>query len=115
MRLYPPERTGHGAILSLDDLAAGKFIALFDRAAVRDYIDVNALMAEYTFTELCELTERRQPRFDRQLLAAQLRRFRYTPDSFGSYHQYEEIRQRVSEWLEEVSPSTDSPQQPASG
>ena len=41
MRLHPPERTEHGAILSLDDLAAGKFNALSDRAAERDYIDVN--------------------------------------------------------------------------
>ena len=62
MRLHPPERTEHGAILSR---RSGKFNALSDRAAERDYIDVNALMAEYTFTELCELTEMRQPRFDR--------------------------------------------------
>ena len=108
MRLHPPERTEHGAILSLDDLAAGKFNALSDRAAERDYIDVNALMAEYTFTELCELTEMRQPRFDRQRLAAQLRQFRYTPDSFDSDDQYQEIRQRVTEWLEELTHTTDT-------
>ena len=100
IRLNPTERTADGAILSLDDLAGGKFIALTDRGAVRDYIDVAALTSEYTFAELCDLTEARQPRFDRQRLARRLRQFpRLKAEQFGSIDRYDEIRRKVADWL----------------
>ena len=104
LRLNPTERTEGGVILSLDDLAGGKFIALFDRGAVRDYIDVAALTSEYTFAELCDLTEARQPRFDRQHLARRLRQFpRLEAEQFGSADRYNKIRLMVTGWLQALT------------
>ena len=59
-----------------------------------------ALTSEYTFAELCDLTEARQPRFDRQRLARRLRQFpRLKAEQFGSIDRYDEIRRKVADWL----------------
>ena len=103
IRLDPVERTPAGPVLSQDDLAAGKLIALFDRAAERDYLDVAALTATaYTIGELCDLAEARQPRFDRKQLAGQLQQFRYAPADFGGETVYNEIRHAIQGWLEDL-------------
>ena len=105
MRLNPTEQTPYGVILSLDDLAAGKLIALFDRGAERDYVDVVALTAQYTFAELCDLTEARQPRFDRQQFANDLRQFgdEYSAEDFETVDLYNKIHQKVTDWLQELT------------
>ena len=103
MRLLPTQQTPAGTLLALDDLAAGKFMALFDRAAERDYIDVAALTERYTFAELCGLTEARQPRFDRSQLADQLSQFNYAPEDFGSDALYNKTRRKVRHWLQELT------------
>ncbi len=43
------------ALLSLEELAADKVLALFGRAAARDYQDVAALCGHFSWTALLEL------------------------------------------------------------
>jgi hypothetical protein len=56
---------------SLDDLAAGKLLALFARAEERDFIDVYLLVQEkgYTIERLIELARRKDPGLDDYYLA----------------------------------------------
>ena len=42
-RLWPPEKTAGGVLLSEQELGADKLLALADRGEARDYIDVAAL------------------------------------------------------------------------
>ncbi len=56
---------------SLDDLAAGKLLALFTRAEERDFVDVYLLVHEkgYTVDHLIELARRKDPGVDDYYLA----------------------------------------------
>jgi hypothetical protein len=56
---------------SLDDLAAGKLLALFARAEERDFIDVYLLVQEkgYTIERLIELARAKDPGLDDYYLA----------------------------------------------
>jgi hypothetical protein len=58
-------------IHSLDDLAAGKLLALFSRAEERDFIDVYLLVKEkgYTIERLIELAREKDPGVDDYYLA----------------------------------------------
>ena len=46
-RIRVAEPTEYGAVLSLDELAAEKVLALFGRAEARDFVDVAALLPRY--------------------------------------------------------------------
>lgn len=64
---YPPE-----------ELAARKLLALFDRAAARDFVDLHALSARFDLARLVELAAQLDQGFDSEVLVemlASLRRF----------------------------------------
>ncbi len=65
-------KTEEGAILAANELAADKLLALFGRAAARDFVDVAALASRYGLQELCDLAADKDPGFDRSVLAAML-------------------------------------------
>lgn len=48
-----------------EEVAADKTLALFDRPAARDLVDVAALSQRYILEQLCELAAEKDPGFDR--------------------------------------------------
>ena len=54
-RIQVAESMEYGDVLSLDELAADKVLALFARAEARDFIDVAALLPRYGWPRLCGL------------------------------------------------------------
>ncbi|MDI3297777.1 MAG: nucleotidyl transferase AbiEii/AbiGii toxin family protein [Bacillota bacterium] len=73
-RLCAPDAFLEGMpVHSLPDLAADKALALFGRAAGRDFVDLYVLMSRrYDLAELMELAARKDPRFDPLLFARAL-------------------------------------------
>ena len=63
-----------GPVLHADDAVANKVCALFGRAEVRDYVDVDAVLSSgrYTEEELLRLAADHDPGFDRLLFAEAL-------------------------------------------
>ena len=66
-RKNEPTRLAVGPVLHADDAVANKVCALFGRAEVRDYDDVDAILASsrYTEDELLDLAADHDPGFDR--------------------------------------------------
>lgn len=75
----------HGGIRvhSLDDLAAGKLLALFSRAEERDFIDLYLLVREkgYTVDRLIELAGKKDPGVDDYYLALAFKQADRLPDN----------------------------------
>ncbi|MDI3298799.1 MAG: nucleotidyl transferase AbiEii/AbiGii toxin family protein, partial [Bacillota bacterium] len=73
-RLAASSRSVEGMpVRSLPDLAADKTLALFGRAALRDFVDVYMLTrTRYDFERLMDLAARKDPGFDRSLFAKAL-------------------------------------------
>jgi hypothetical protein len=63
-----------GPVLHPDDVMAGKMDALYNRAAARDFLDIDAAISRgrYTPDELCTLAADADAGFDRQLFAQML-------------------------------------------
>jgi hypothetical protein len=58
-----------GPVRHLSDLAGDKLLALFSRAAARDFIDVAALLRRFTKSELCAIAASKDQGFDIDVLA----------------------------------------------
>ena len=58
-RSQPPVQMDVGPVLHADDVMAGKVDALYNRAAARDFLDIDAAIAgeRYTLERLCQLAE----------------------------------------------------------
>ncbi|GAB3867277.1 hypothetical protein GCM10027610_121330 [Dactylosporangium cerinum] len=58
-RSQPPVQMDIGPVLHADDVMAGKVDALYNRAAARDFLDIDAAITSerYTLEQLCELAE----------------------------------------------------------
>jgi Nucleotidyl transferase AbiEii toxin, Type IV TA system len=65
----PATATEIGAVRALRDLAGDKLLALFSRAAPRDFVDVVGLLRHFTRRELLELAAAKDHGFDRRVLA----------------------------------------------
>ncbi len=78
-RRFPVERVEEGPILADDELAADKLLALFGRAAARDFVDVAALASRYGLERLCDLAAEKDPGFERSVLADMLGTFDRLP------------------------------------
>jgi hypothetical protein len=83
-RMRPTETGPLGPMLSLEELAADKFLALFDRAQARDFIDVAALAERFGFDRLCQLAKEKDTGFSPQVLRDMLGGFdRFDSTDFG--------------------------------
>ncbi|MBI5525889.1 MAG: nucleotidyl transferase AbiEii/AbiGii toxin family protein [Deltaproteobacteria bacterium] len=72
---------------SLPDIAAGKLLALFGRAMVRDFIDVYFLTKErFTVQQLCDFAARKDPGFDQYWLGVAMERIETFPDDSPDLH-----------------------------
>jgi hypothetical protein len=91
------------------DAAANKLCALFGRAAVRDYIDVDGVLKDgrYTGSELLQMAADHDPGFDPTMFADALRAVRRLPASaFEPYKltadQVESLCIRLVAWADEI-------------
>jgi hypothetical protein len=92
-------------------------LALFTRAAARDFLDVYALSGRYGFERICELAAQKDPGFHLEALAdalgamARLPRQAFDVDD----RTLEELRRTVTEWRVEVRRRAGSPDQAGRG
>lgn len=75
-RMRPEELTPFGPVVATEELAADKTLALFGRAAARDFVDVYTLARRFGEDKLCELAAEKDAGFERGHLADALRSFR---------------------------------------
>lgn len=83
-RIRPAESGPLGPMLSLEELAADKLLALFDRAQARDFLDVRALIERFGLERMCQLASEKDRGFSRVVLAEMLGSFdRLAADELG--------------------------------
>ncbi|RZT77830.1 nucleotidyltransferase AbiEii toxin of type IV toxin-antitoxin system [Micromonospora violae] len=104
-RAQPPVQMDIGPVLHPDDVMAGKMDALYNRAAARDFLDIDAAIGSgrYTLDQLCELAHAADDGFDRGMFAAMLRHVdRFDDEDFADYgltpNEIAAMRVRVSAW-----------------
>jgi hypothetical protein len=87
-------------MLSGEELAVDKVLALFGRAEVRDFVDLMALEPCYGLERLCELAVQKDLGFDSGVFADMLARFdRLRRDEFElDDTQYEQLRGEAERW-----------------
>jgi hypothetical protein len=110
-RIQSPIQMDIGPVLHPDDVMAGKMDALYNRAAARDFLDVDAAIASgrYNLERLCELAEAVDAGFDRRMFAEMLRSIRrFDDEDFTQYGLAADavpaLRTRVAQWLIQLSP-----------
>lgn len=114
-RMRPVESGPLGPMLSLEELAADKLLALFDRAQARDFIDVAALVERFGLDRLCDLAKEKDTGFSRPVLRDMLGGFdRFDQTDFGLDNTaYAQLARQVRRWraVLSLSPSrsTDPP------
>ena len=74
-RLREPDPSSVGPVLSADDLAADKTLALFGRAEARDFVDVFFLARKFGVDRLLELARQKDPGLDLYYFAGMLGHF----------------------------------------
>lgn len=79
--LGPPTITAVGPVYPPEELAARKILALFDRAAARDFVDVHVLSKKFELDELVDLVTQLDSGFTPALLAEMLLSHRRFADS----------------------------------
>lgn len=101
-----------GPVLHADDAVANKVCALFGRAEVRDYVDVDAIVASgrYTENELLDLAADHDPGFDRSWFAEALSAVDRLPDRlFQPYNLSPEataaLKARMRAWAHRLETS----------
>jgi hypothetical protein len=104
-RIRPVDDGPLGPTLSLEELAADKLLALFDRAQARDFVDVAALVERFGLGRLCELASEKDSGFSRSVLVDMLGSFRrFPPGEFGlSADAYENLARSVEDWRLELT------------
>lgn len=118
-RSEEPVTLSVGPVLSLPDAVASKVSAVYSRAEVRDYLDLDAIRESGRFTdaELLDLAVDRDPGFDVQMFAGQLDQI----NRLGSARRVEEygvgeqelaqLKSRLTGWAEELRNDAPTPGQ----
>lgn len=104
-RVHPAEDTVRGQVLSVDELAADKLLAVFGRAQARDFIDAMALAERVGgLDEMCRLAAQKDGGFNKAVLVEMVESFDRLPaDEFELSEQgYAELRQAVQAWLAQL-------------
>ncbi len=104
-RAQPPVKLDIGPVLHPDDVMAGKMDALNNRAAARDFLDIDAAITSgrYTLDRLCTLAQEADSGFDRAFFATMLGTIRrFDDEDFTEYGVTSEylsgLRARVDDW-----------------
>jgi hypothetical protein len=103
-RLFPAEPGPPAPMLSGEELAVDKVLALFGRAEARDFVDLMALEPRYGLEQLCEFALQKDLGFDLGVFADMLARFdRLRRDEFElDDTQYERLRGEAERWRERM-------------
>lgn len=111
-RAQPPVEMQIGPVLHPDDVMAGKMDALYNRAAARDFIDIDAAITRgrYTPEQLCTLASEADAGFDRQFFAQMLGMIgRFDDQDFIDYGlesaQVAAMREHFRAWQAELQSS----------
>jgi hypothetical protein len=111
-----PVRLAVGPVLHPDDAVANKVCALFGRAEVRDYVDVDAILTSgrYTEAELVDLAAGHDPGFDLSWFAEALAAIDRLPDSLFQPYGLEPkdvaaLRFRMTGWAARIRETDASP------
>lgn len=109
-RKNEPVRLAVGPVLHVDDAVANKVCALFGRAEVRDYVDVDAILASgrYTENELLDLAADHDPGFNQSWFAEALAAIDRLPNNlFQPYGMSSKataaLRERMHAWARRIS------------
>lgn len=109
-RMQPPVQMDIGPVLHPDDVMAGKMDALYNRAAARDFLDIDAAITggRYTLERLCELAGAADQGFDRGMFGQMLRYIeRFDDAEFAEYGvnpaDVTALRVRVDGWRQQLS------------
>lgn len=111
-RAQPPVEMEIGPVLHPDDVMAGKMDALYNRAAARDFLDIDAAITRglYTPERLCALAAEADAGFDPQFFAHMLGMIgRFDDQDFLDYGlepaQVAGMRDRFRAWQDELRSS----------
>jgi hypothetical protein len=109
-RAAEPVTLSIGPVLSLEDAVGSKVVAVYSRAEVRDYLDLDAIRESRRFTDgqLLDLAADRDPGFDVEMFVGQLVQVnRITStlrvEEYGIGEQeLAQLKSRLSGWAEEL-------------
>ena len=100
----PPTMSVLGPTFAIDELAARKLLALFDRAMPRDFVDVYRLTRTLPAQRLIRLAESLDPGLDKAVLALAMRQLdRYRDEDIPiKSSEVVSMRQFFQEWASEL-------------
>lgn len=101
-RLFPAEPGEPAPMLSGQELAVDKVLAVFGRAEARDFLDLAAVEARYSLDRLFELAAEKDRGFTPEMFAEMAGQFsRLRAEEFGiPSGQYEQLARTVLHWQE---------------
>ncbi len=105
VRMAAPITTAVGRVLSIDELAADKMLALFGRAELRDFLDVADLLARFPKERLVELAVAKDAGFTLARFAESLAALHRFPDADWEAHgaERERFTRIFDEWRDAVT------------
>jgi hypothetical protein len=106
-RVLSPEQSRYGPTLAVEELAANKVLALFDRAEARDFLDLVELTHHFELQSLLDLASRKDTGFDTVGFLEALSSFgRFTSADFGvDQAEHDQLRARVAKWRSDLARS----------
>lgn len=107
-RLLPVEASRYGPVLSSEELAVDKVLAIFGRAEPRDFVDLSALEPRFGLRHLCRLAAEKDLGFQPLMFRSMLDRFEGRPrDEFElDAPAFERLRATVNRWRRELDTLT---------
>jgi hypothetical protein len=113
-RIRPAELGPLGPMLAIEELAADKLLALFDRAQGRDFRDVAALIERFGLERLCQLAVEKDRGFSTIVLAEMLGTFdRFSAEELGiDESARRELSRAVGQWHGELAGLARRPTRP---
>lgn len=107
-RLLPVESSSLGPVLSAEELAVDKVLAVFGRAEPRDFVDLAALEPRFGLERLCRLAAEKDRGFLPTVMRDMLSRFDRRPrDEFEvDAAAFDRLRMSVSRWRQELDSFT---------
>ncbi len=103
----PPTITAYGPTYPPQELAAPKILALYDRAAARDFLDLHALAGHFDLDELIELARQLDQGFEPPVFVEMLATLdRFTDDELaGLGAQPATLRAFTRQWHDQLTRS----------
>lgn len=103
-RLLTPEHTNLGSVLSAEELAVDKVLAVFGRAEPRDFLDLAALEPRFDLQSLFPLAEQKDLGFDAGVFRQMLDRCQHLPrDEFDVDDSgYADLLSQLERWKHQI-------------